>query len=424
MFLFSSFRIFFLNLIFLFFSIQTFAGGGWISSGGEIFKFDRNPWFVAKNTPQAKYCLTIDKSSVSASEEQVRNSLLTAINWWKKELFNSKPSGSNNPNVIPLNRNNNSIFSPGPLTGGGLFQTGPEQFIENCINSDLEIKVGFSTLTDEEKQYLQGTNSSSQTNKIYSYIGVTVRKEYDLKTLKGKGFIYIASDMGPNAYKNSGELISQAWSDPKFLTYAFMHEMGHVLGFTHMGVGLMSEIFLDQLLNKRMASFYQKNSLISFLKSPEEMVICNFSGSFNSSFLMLKESVACLAIKKTTEKEWKVFKKITKESDPEEIGTLTTRSSDSSLDFSMTPGVLLQLPDEQIVFNGSDKGFASFLVGPVFQELQFSGYYTDKQSPRQYPVTIRIQPNGFNVVGNVSNQLLPVITYAPPTLLRMLFPIP
>ncbi len=84
MFLFSSFRIFFLNLIFLFFSIQTFAGGGWISSGGEIFKFDRNPWFVAKNTPQAKYCLTIDKSSVSASEEQVRNSLLTAINWWKK----------------------------------------------------------------------------------------------------------------------------------------------------------------------------------------------------------------------------------------------------------------------------------------------------------------------------------------------------
>ena len=404
--------IFFKNssviFLMLFQSLAHADRGGWAMSGGEIFKFDRNPWFVAKNTPTAKYCFLIDKATLSISEDDVRKSFQEALAWWKEELANS---------TMPANNSK-------PGMGSGTFTTGPEQFIEDCTNPDLELKIGYGSLTKEEIEKMQGPNQNPAINHVLSFIGVSVRKEYDLKLLKGKGFIFIASDLGPNAYKNSGELIEKAWTNPKFMTYAFMHELGHVFGFTHMGVGLMSEIFLDQLLNKRMAPFYEKKPLMNFLRMGKEFEICNFSGNFNSTFLLIKESAACLVVRKTTDTEWKVYKKTYIDSNEEEVGTLVARSSSLSKSAGMTPGVLLQLPDEQTVFTSLEKGFAAFLVGPIFQEQQWSGYYVEKSSPRQYPVSIHIKPNDFTVIGTVSNQLLPVIVYSPPTLLRMLFPIP
>lgn len=369
--------------------------GGWVSSGGEIFKYDRNPWFV-KNTQQVNYCVQIDTTTFSASPQVIRQKIQDSLSWWVQEISGQKNSGM------------------------GIAQIATQKWVEisDCAQADLAFKFGYGTLSqvepDNEVEFLK-------TPEIY--IGVSVRKEYDLKTMKGKGFIYIASDIGPHAYKNSGTLISQAWQNPKFLQYALMHELGHVFGLPHTGVGLMSEVFLDQLLNKNISTFYNKYPIQPFLTYPKNFEVCTLSGQFDINFFQIKEETACLMFEAlpNVDLAWKVFTKKYASSTPVEHGTVKANSSGSG---SYQPAIIVHLPEEQNVFSASEKGFASFMVGGVFTDLSTQAFFQTSTSLKPYPVSLILKANEVTMIGtDSSGKIKNVMVYSPPQLLHALFPI-
>ena len=59
--------------------------GGWISSGGEVFKTDKNPWFL-KNTENIQYCVEYSKEEMTPRLEETFAIIEASFQYWKKEL--------------------------------------------------------------------------------------------------------------------------------------------------------------------------------------------------------------------------------------------------------------------------------------------------------------------------------------------------
>ncbi|MBC85558.1 MAG: hypothetical protein CL677_00140 [Bdellovibrionaceae bacterium] len=357
-------------------------GGGWSSSGGEVFRFAKNPWFL-KNVSEVTYCVQRDESHFSASKEDILLSIESALSYWRSEM-NSQP-GQNKP---------------------GLAQ---QRFTKKeCSETvDIVFKMGFSTLSQEEVEFLEDPTK---------YIGVAVRKNYDLQQMRGSGFIYIASDSGPKGYANNGELVERAWRSKKLLDYALIHELGHVFGIPHTGSGVMSEVFLDQLLNRRFIRYFTDNPVQTFIQAPHEFEVCQLSGSFMATFFKAPASVACMRIerKPTPENTWKVSYRQSNNTPLVELGELKGEEQVSRL-MGLRPAVVIHLPEEQIVFTREETNYTNFMVGPSFYEMGLQGFYRTLTSRRPYPVYMELKPASFNVVGMVSGSMVPVLVYAPPT---------
>ncbi|MEM7646885.1 MAG: hypothetical protein AAF203_08255, partial [Pseudomonadota bacterium] len=201
----------------LFFTISwAHAGGGWISSGGGLFRDAHNPWFL-KNVDKVYYCLEVDEPTFSIPLVEIRKEVQTSFQYWKSQFEKSRR------------------LSADALVLGG------QEFLETqCDDPQLHLSFhfGYGTLSEEQVEHLKDPTR---------FIGVATRTSYDEKTLTGRGFIYISSDQGPKAFDNPGTLIKQAWSKPNLLRYALLHELGHVFGLPHSGNGLMAEVFLDHL---------------------------------------------------------------------------------------------------------------------------------------------------------------------------------
>lgn len=386
--------------------------GGWVSNGGEIFRFDRNPWFV-KNVTQVRYCVRTEDSTLSVGRGAVREAFRGALAYWKSEF--------------------GSLRLP---TGAGLIKVGDQEFVEtDCPESreeldrmDLIVKVGYGTLDKEEIEFLtRSENASGGSKKIETYIGVSIRKDYDFKRMQGRGVIFIASDLGEHSYKNDGQFVERAWSQSKLLQYAFMHELGHLFGIPHSGAGLMSEVFLDQMLNKRMSGFYSAHPLQPFLSSPRDFEVCTFSGTFNPKFFQLKETTACLVLRQDQAAgseipRWKIFAKKYSSSEPVELGAVRLENPVAKVN-SARPAVTVQLPDEQQVFSLNDRGFASFMIGGIFSETDYQGFFQTSGSLKPYPLFANLRTDSVTFMAVMDGKLIPVLTYAPPTVLQMLIPI-
>lgn len=394
----STNRLLLAILVALSFSSLSFAGRkGWISSGGEIFLYDRNPWFV-KNVDTVNYCVVIDEASVTAAPSEVRNAIRVAIDYWKNEM------------PAPL--------SPSP----GFANIATQNFIENSVcedSTDLRFKVGYGALTKEEVEGLEDPSV---------YVGVAVRTEYDQKTLKGKGFIYISSDKGPQAYPNKGELRAEAWRYPKLLQYAFIHELGHIFGIPHTGTGVMSEIFLNHVLHARFSNFYLSQPLQPFLLEPRQFEVCKTltGGDFNAIFFMVDIATSCLKFEAedAAASSWKVFASA-KKTNPNYIQFGRVKMNTSSrTDLAAKPAVILQLPPEQVVFGVREKTINSFMIGPLFVNRNTSGHFETMNSHKPYPLQVQLSADTVIFTGVVGGRLLPVLVYAPPSLLKMLLPIP
>jgi hypothetical protein len=383
-------------ILILLFSTLVFADrGGWVSSGGELFQLNKNPWFV-RNTPVAKYCVVIDKASFSASEETIRNAVSFAFQYWKNEL---RQSGTPRQGFADL--------------AGQLFE------LEAACSpqTDIRFLFGYGTLTAEEIEYLKEPTK---------YVGVTVRTDYDYVNLKGKGFVYISGDLGDKSYQNPGHLIPKAWENEKFLQYALMHEIGHVMGLPHTGIGLMSEVFLDQLLNKRFSKFYLETPLQSYLNPPMEFDVCTMNGSFNTEFFKVDPATTCLKLvgEKTNDGQlvWNVSSRLKVSSPAVSVGQIKGRIILDNL-IGAKPSVVLQLPAEQKVFSFQDRLMNNFMLGPIFVEGAAKGVYLVNGSPRPYELHIDLRNDSLTMVGQVGGKQLPVLVYSPPSLLKMLYPI-
>ena len=205
----------------LFLPLVSYAG--WVGGGGGFIRDSENPWFL-KNTQVVQYCIKIDEKNFGIDRELASERITQAIEYWKKELAISR---TNWPAQDEMG-------------------IGTQKFIEvNCSSSaDVEFLLGM--LPDEE-----APGDWMPT----SFIGVTIRTQYDQENMRGKGFIYISPGSGPLKYKNK-ELVDNAWTiaEGHVFQTIVMHELGHMFGLSHENGNntshLMHRSYPEMLLNK------------------------------------------------------------------------------------------------------------------------------------------------------------------------------
>jgi len=371
--------------------------GGWVASGGELFRFGKNPWFL-KNTKTVDYCIEVDTASVSATKTTVQEVVREAIEYWQNEFK-----------------------AQGAMTSAGFVALGTQTFNEVAACGEsvpLQFLIGHGVLDKDEIEALEDPKR---------FVGVSIRKEYDTETLTGKGIVYIASDRGPNAYTaraNSTHLFPEAWKERRLLFYALIHEMGHVFGIPHTGNGLMSEVFLEQLLHKRFVSFYLNNPVAPFLVAPLTMESCVPFSSFNAGFFQVPTDAACIRLEGKSagaNYEWSVSYRKTLTSPPVLAGTLKATPLMQLL-ASAKPVTVVQLPTEQKVFSLTERQMNTFMIGPVFVETTARGLFTTTTSPRPFDLQLELRPDSVVMTGLVGGRMMPVFIYSPPSLIHQFFP--
>lgn len=378
------------------------AFAGWVSIGsGELFRDEHNPLFL-KNISQVNYCVMIAANTVSASEQTVRGSVRTALDYWINEFRKARQG-----------------------FGQGQFDVATQNFVEvDCTATDVRLifKVGYETLSADDIANLKNP---------VDYIGVAARTDYDSE-LRGKGLIFIASDIGTNSYHGGTDpnLITLAWRRPRLLTYALMHELGHVFGLPHTGSGLMSETFLEQILNVNLADIFDKAPVESFFAPDDELDMCGILATTPLAFTWLEAPAGhdCIHLTRTgMGNHWKVFSrkdKATPLTDPTFLGTIMAGVAELG-DFRTRPAIVLQLMGNTSVFTPEETKFRPFMFGPMFVDIGMTGNFVPANGSASRPVYVRITPESLLVQGIYSGKIANVISYFSPIgLLLLRDPVP
>jgi len=387
-------KLFLINLVFVLFLIPIFSygggDGGWVSSGGELFRDAHNPWFV-KNTKTVYYCIRIDQSTITAELNEIKSAVKDSIQYWTSEL---------------------SRVDDGTIEGR--FNLGSQSFEEvTCDDTKLDLRIlfGFGTLNTKELEFLKDPTK---------YIGITVRTEYDIENLKGKGFIYISSDIGEKAYDNPGTLIEKAWGRPKILRYALMHEFGHIFGLPHMGTGLMAEVFLNQILNKNIVGIFEAAPVETFILPPNLISSCDeFPYMLKKEFFGIPSDHKCIQVKQMAPLGVEISSRKDEKSEFLVIGTIKNLNFEIS-DFSGRPSSILQLTDKQKVFSPAETAFRSFMLGPILNELGMKGTFVPVKPGPPKSVYLKITPTSFHVIGFHANKVEPIFSYNSPLGIKLL----
>lgn len=359
-------------LIYIFLICTTaWAGenGGWIGMGGELFKDARNPWFV-KNTNEVLYCIDIDKKNISATPQEITQAFQEALQFWKSEFSRSNDMQD------------------------GHFSLGTQTFTQvSCDQTSIDYRIlfGSSLLNKNELDFLKDPTQ---------YVGVTVRTNYDPINLKGKGFSFFADDLN---IKTTNSFLPKAWSHPKVLRYAFMHELGHVFGLPHFGTGLMSEIFLDQLIKPEYLYYYEQLPFESIVQPDTDIKICTGLSNIAKQFLAIPADHQCVQLQTETFNKKKVVSY--KESNSVEfnlLGTLILQSPNLD-DIAARPISFLQLTNEQQVFTAKERQFRLFMLGPMANELSQKGKFIPNPQGPPKNVYFKISPNNMTLLGVTPN---------------------
>ena len=179
------------------------AAGGSSSGGGLVFGDTYNPWFL-ENTRTVRYCIELDQENFSATKEQARNAISIAFNYWRSAFL--------------------------PWNGTEYFKLGTQSFeeVECTGHGDVDIYFQLGTLRHEFSGFLADLSTS--------VVGWTQRTAYDLQSMRGSGFVFIAPELGERRIDFAG-VDSHLWalSDAVRLKLILIHELGHIFGVRHSG---------------------------------------------------------------------------------------------------------------------------------------------------------------------------------------------
>jgi hypothetical protein len=378
------------------------ANAGWVSSGGgELFGDAHNPWFV-RNVTQVNYCIDLSMASFSADITTVRSTVTEAIQYWKNEFAKA---------------------AHGP--GIGQFELGTQSFTEvNCSDPSvlLRFQFGYETLSPQQIAFLGNP---------LNYIGVAIRTDYNevgTLPLQGKGFIFVASDKGSNAYHGGKDstLTSQAWKNPRLLKYVLLHELGHVFGMPHTGSGIMSEAFLEQMLSTTLADAFINTPIPSFFLVDDNFVTCqdHFSGNNGALFFDAPSGDACLRFSRIGDYQWSVESlKDKKTTTATSLGRII--ANDLQLgDFQSQPTVVLQLMGDTQVFTPKEASFRSFMFGPRFVNYGSGGNFVPLHGNSK-SLYAKFGSDSLVILGTLGTKIQPVVNYVSPIgILLMQNPMP
>jgi hypothetical protein len=307
--------------------------GEWGGSGGEFIKDQNNPWFLV-NTKQVSYCIEIDSAGFSAPPEKVRSLIEMAIQYWKGEL-------AKHSQVLGVGIQDFVLKNNFPS--------------EKCSGSeDLKIQFGYNTLSADQQSLF-----SSHDEDPADYVGVAVRTEYDKVNLKGRGFVFISSDRGPDPshiYNHGVDVAPNLWTHDGLLFRILQHELGHVFGVTHIDHSFMSAGFPETMVKK--FRDYRTIDSHSFFGPADNYQFC---GSFSDKL----SGVQCLNV--STADSWNNFDISGLDASGKTIITGQARNVLRAVTLQQFP-LRAYLPKEQKVFSDAFPGETR--NGPAREEIK------------------------------------------------------
>jgi hypothetical protein len=187
------------------------SGGG----HGEILESASNPWFIrtANARDQISYCI-LRSESFPVEQTDLEEIVEKAIQWWRNQLDNAHYPDNQVVIGIPKAIKIKLVTDFQP---------------EHC-NQKTDATFQFGFLTSAQKQELNDSN-------LRRYIGFARQTSYST-SLRGKGYIYIANDRGPDSFLGHN-VVPEAWTSIKSfekfssLRGMVIHELGHVFGIPH-----------------------------------------------------------------------------------------------------------------------------------------------------------------------------------------------
>jgi hypothetical protein len=350
-------------------SSTALALGGWVSSGGELLQDSVNPWFFS-NVKTAHYCFVENSAGgFSSSSAKARTLFREALDYWKREFRENK--------------------NPFPVTLG----IASQNFVENvsCDGSeDLTVYLGYETLTSEQKSKL-GEN-------LRRFLGLTVRTDYQVDSpqqeykLRGKGFIYIASDQGPNAFEGPKQAVKTPWSYEGLLLRIFAHELGHVFGISHTDAGVMGATFSENLvMPNSVYRFKNSREIQRFSTNVEHIRRCDFS-STTAKWLELPDDARCLILS-TGERGLEIaYENAAQNLVPHGVIRL-----DKSLASSRQVLSAVFLPPNQTLF--SNTFGLSYLPSSSRNVANYLGTFVGPQTGKSKSARVALSPSGIEILG-------------------------
>lgn len=378
-------------------SAQAWAGGA-VSSGGGSFGDDHNPWFL-RNVASATYCLNVDSATFSAGIDDIRADVQQAIAYWQQQFTAVQTFDS-----------------------VGVVKIATQSFSEvDCTdNPDVEIVLGYGGLTPD--QLTDFTDPGDPTVGPTSYIGCTMRTSYDAVNMRGKGYIYISSDMGAHIYYNDGNLIAPAWTKPNLLLYALIHEWGHVFGFPHTGSSIMSEVFLEQILDQNLTYIFQQADIMSFLlpgPTVDDKNIVLSAGA--AQWFAAPAGTTAIRVQLQSGTTMPVYAYTqapgtTTPPTPTQIGSFMGIDVSTLTDMRSSPGIFVHLEPGQTLFTQQEAGFRGFMLGPSFLDFGAQANYVPSDGSGLKPAYLRVTSDSVTVLGMVpsANKMGVMFSYESP----------
>ena len=370
---------------FCFLATPCLAGGIWSGGGGIMIRDSMNPWFI-QNTTDVSYCIIIDLDNFHTSNQahqDAEDAIQKAIGYWKKEFPNAFVVG-NVVTIAAQNFHSRKIVSIKNGKADG----------ECAGNTDIVFQFGF--LDRVQKKYFKDNGVD-----IHETIAHTIRTDYDKVHLRGKGFVYVAADSGPLKLQGEG-LVEMPWQKEKglLLVEALKHELGHIFGIPHMGLGtLMAADYLDLLLSQSADnSLTEWNKDSPFFHIRGNMVLRDYcqihalNGGWHR-FLNAPTDDNCIRVELLGDQ---IKFKTGKKNNLQERGILNLQPQKYETFTWQDAGRLYMTPQQSIIHKIPEgAGTMSWLCGPFVKISERTGTFTSTDNSRAFKATVTLNPLGL-----------------------------
>lgn len=350
--------------------------GGWTSGGGELIKDGHNPWFFAKTgefPDIVRYCISIDEVHFGLDAESIDANVEAAFGFWRDEFSATGQDESDEPG----------------------FRLAQEHFVKVDCKIDPPLRLQFGILSAEQEAKMKELGWHPN-----QHVAIAIRTDYNPKTLKGRGFIYVAPETGRLAIDNESVRPNYWSGDMPTLRNVLFHELGHVFGLRHrgtrqdiMGAGLtefaISHDYNPDSVKLNLFAIPRGVPVIRSCGHQTNAMIKKFLGDENTN------SFLCYGVRFFADRLDVVgYRDVMTPQFNELIGSAWIRGGNRDVE----PLVRLWLSGEQKVFPMSIKGINPVIYGAKHETRIIGTTYTSASDPlTQQQLLVQLKPGNIRV---------------------------